>query len=264
MRVDIAVPAFGYKNHVGIHRRHGLIRTWLTTEAARHDGAQLPKLVSKGNTGSDVWADISYCTKANEQHLAENGRRSQEAGLKVRRVLLTSLPALCSISDCRPRSGPPRPPSLILSNSCDHCGAEHFLTHTAPLDQACRLIRERSAPLSTGAAGLGLLVRRAWLNHASSIDERGHTPPAAVRCPSRRPLRTPGAGNAETPSLLRSFVSFFLSSPVPSFTRSFLHSFLPSPVPSFTRSFFHPFLPSLVPSFLHSFLPSSLCLLEVT
>ena len=26
-RVDLAVPAFGYKNHVGIDRRHGLIRT---------------------------------------------------------------------------------------------------------------------------------------------------------------------------------------------------------------------------------------------
>src|ERR671917_2674854 len=27
-RVDIAIPMFGYKNHVGIDRRHGLIRTW--------------------------------------------------------------------------------------------------------------------------------------------------------------------------------------------------------------------------------------------
>ena len=66
-RADIAVPAFGYKNHVGINRRHGLIRTWLATDASRHDGAQLPGLVSKANTGSDVWADTSYRTKANEQ-----------------------------------------------------------------------------------------------------------------------------------------------------------------------------------------------------
>src|SRR4051812_16668710 len=27
-RVDLAVPVFGYKNHVGIDRGHGLIRTW--------------------------------------------------------------------------------------------------------------------------------------------------------------------------------------------------------------------------------------------
>jgi hypothetical protein len=35
-RMDLAVPAFGYKNHVGIDRRHGLIRTWSVTDAARH------------------------------------------------------------------------------------------------------------------------------------------------------------------------------------------------------------------------------------
>ena len=35
-RIDVAVPAFGYKNHVGIDRRHGLIRTWIATDAARH------------------------------------------------------------------------------------------------------------------------------------------------------------------------------------------------------------------------------------
>jgi transposase, IS5 family len=33
---------FGYKNHIGIGRAHGLIRTGRATEAARHDGAQLP------------------------------------------------------------------------------------------------------------------------------------------------------------------------------------------------------------------------------
>src|SRR5215831_13555785 len=34
-RVDIAIPAFGYKNHIGIDRAHGLIRTWRATPAAR-------------------------------------------------------------------------------------------------------------------------------------------------------------------------------------------------------------------------------------
>ena len=33
-RIDLAVPAFGYKNHLGIDRRHGLIRTWATTRVA--------------------------------------------------------------------------------------------------------------------------------------------------------------------------------------------------------------------------------------
>src|ERR671910_311027 len=30
-RMDLAVPAFGYKNHLGVDRRHGLIRTWVVT-----------------------------------------------------------------------------------------------------------------------------------------------------------------------------------------------------------------------------------------
>ena len=44
-RVDIAVPPLGYKNHLSIGGRHGVIRTWLVTDAARHDGAQLPSLL---------------------------------------------------------------------------------------------------------------------------------------------------------------------------------------------------------------------------
>lgn len=54
-RVDFAVPAFGYKNHVGIDRRYGLIRKWKATDASRHDGAQLPALLDPNNTASDVW-----------------------------------------------------------------------------------------------------------------------------------------------------------------------------------------------------------------
>jgi hypothetical protein len=40
-----AVPAFGYKNHLGIDRRHRLIRNWAVTDAARHDGALLPDVI---------------------------------------------------------------------------------------------------------------------------------------------------------------------------------------------------------------------------
>ncbi len=75
--VDTAVPAFGYKNHVGIDRRHGLIRTWTATDAARHDGAHLPSLLSKANTASDVWADTAYRSKQNEAHLSGRGFRSR-------------------------------------------------------------------------------------------------------------------------------------------------------------------------------------------
>jgi hypothetical protein len=76
-RVDIAIPAFGYKNHIGIDRVHGLIRTWRATDAARHDGAQLPNLIDKQNTASDVWVDTAYRSAKNEEHMIRNGLRSQ-------------------------------------------------------------------------------------------------------------------------------------------------------------------------------------------
>jgi transposase len=63
-RVDLAIPAFGYKNHIGIDRWHGLIRTWTTTDASRHDGAVLPELIDKNNTASEVWADTAYRSQA--------------------------------------------------------------------------------------------------------------------------------------------------------------------------------------------------------
>lgn len=69
--VDLAIPMFGYKNHIGIDRAHGLIRTWDASAANAHDGARLPALVSKQNTGSAVWADTAYRSKKNEAFLAK-------------------------------------------------------------------------------------------------------------------------------------------------------------------------------------------------
>lgn len=66
--VDIAVPAFGHKNHVGIDRRHGLIRPCMDTDATCHCGAQLIDLLSKANIASTVWVDTAYRSEANEAH----------------------------------------------------------------------------------------------------------------------------------------------------------------------------------------------------
>jgi transposase, IS5 family len=71
--IDIAIPTFGYKNHIAIDREHGLIRKWKATDASRYDGAQLPELLSKGNTASSVWADTAYRSKKNEAWLTKNG-----------------------------------------------------------------------------------------------------------------------------------------------------------------------------------------------
>ncbi len=34
----IATPVFGCKSHINADRRHGFVRTWIVTDAARHDG----------------------------------------------------------------------------------------------------------------------------------------------------------------------------------------------------------------------------------
>jgi len=69
-QADLAVPAFGYKNHVSIDRRHRLIRRWTTTDAAAHDSARLGDLIDPENTASELWADTSYRSAKNEALLA--------------------------------------------------------------------------------------------------------------------------------------------------------------------------------------------------
>lgn len=71
--VDLAIPAFGYKNHVSIDRSFGLIRQWMATHAAAHDGARLEDVLDRTNTASDVWADTAYRSAKNEVMLARRG-----------------------------------------------------------------------------------------------------------------------------------------------------------------------------------------------
>jgi len=75
---DIAIPHFGYKNHVSIDRKHGIIRRFRVTDAAAADGARLREgLLDPANTASDVWADSAYRSEANEAFLAEAGKVSR-------------------------------------------------------------------------------------------------------------------------------------------------------------------------------------------
>jgi IS5 family transposase len=69
---EIAVPVFGYKNHLEIDRRHGFIRRF-GHDAAAHDGQQLSKLLDPANTASSVWADTAYRSAANVALLARRG-----------------------------------------------------------------------------------------------------------------------------------------------------------------------------------------------
>jgi len=72
--VDIAIPAFGYRNHIGIDRGFGFIRTWMVTDAAAYEGARLREdLLDRTNTAKTVWADTAYRSAANETFMAKNG-----------------------------------------------------------------------------------------------------------------------------------------------------------------------------------------------
>lgn len=72
--VDIAIPAFGYQNHISIDRKHGLIRKWLATDAAAYEGARLREgLLDRTNTSKSVWADTAYRSKANEAFMERQG-----------------------------------------------------------------------------------------------------------------------------------------------------------------------------------------------
>ncbi len=77
-QVDIAIPVFGYKSHISIDRKHGIIRRQIVTDAAAHDGARLREgLIQTANTGSEVWADTAYRSQRNEDWLKANGTASR-------------------------------------------------------------------------------------------------------------------------------------------------------------------------------------------
>jgi IS5 family transposase len=68
-QVDLAIPLFGYQNHVSADRRHRLIRGWQVTDAAAHAGSRLEDLLDPTNTAAEVWADSAYRSKKNEELL---------------------------------------------------------------------------------------------------------------------------------------------------------------------------------------------------
>ena len=147
-RVDLAVPAFGYKNHIGIDRRHGLIRTWVATDAARHDGAQLPNLISRANTGSEVFADTAYRSKANEKLLS--GQR------------------LVSRIHRRKPKGKPMPRNVARANGAKsrvRSAVEHvFARQKGPMGLVVRTIGIARATVKIGLANIAYNMKRAvWL-----------------------------------------------------------------------------------------------------
>jgi IS5 family transposase len=70
---EIVIPAFGYKNHVGIDRTHGFVRRFPVTHAAAPDGRELGRLLDGDNLASSVWADTAYRSQANMRLIDRRG-----------------------------------------------------------------------------------------------------------------------------------------------------------------------------------------------
>jgi hypothetical protein len=102
--LQIAVPIFGYKSHIGIDRRHGLIRRWAVTDAAQHDSRSFPALLDPGNTASRVWADTAYRTKRNLEVLERRGLSERILFRRPPRRELPELQAKAYASRARIRS----------------------------------------------------------------------------------------------------------------------------------------------------------------
>ena len=51
---------YGYKNRIGVDRRHKFVRRYGVSDASLHDSQKLEDVLDTGNTASDVWADSAY------------------------------------------------------------------------------------------------------------------------------------------------------------------------------------------------------------
>jgi IS5 family transposase len=147
-RVDLAIPAFGYKNHVSIDRAHGLIRKWTATHAAAHHGARLEEVLDRTNTASEVYADTAYRSAKNEEMLARRGFVSR-------------------IHRKKPK-GKPMPERTRIANaqkSKVRSAVEHVFAHQKGLmGLFVRTIGLARARLKIGLANLAYNMRRfVWL-----------------------------------------------------------------------------------------------------
>jgi IS5 family transposase len=147
--VDLAIPAFGYKNHVSIDREHGLIRKWMATDAAAHDGARLTDVLDATNTASDVWADTAYRSAKNEAMLKARGLVSR-------------------IHRKKPQ-GKPMPERTRYANAMKskiRAAVEHVFAHEkGPMALVVRTIGLARAKVKIGLANLAYNMRRSvWLH----------------------------------------------------------------------------------------------------
>lgn len=145
---EIMVPVFGYKNHISIDRRHGLIRKWTVTDAAANDGRRLVDLIDRSNTASPVWADTAYRSRRNEKLLSRLGLTSM---IHFRKP---------------PRKAMPEPGKKAnAARSRVRSAVEHVFAHQkGPMDLCIRTIGIARARAKIGMANIAYNMRRfVWL-----------------------------------------------------------------------------------------------------
>ncbi|MFC7555659.1 transposase [Pseudoroseomonas wenyumeiae] len=99
------MPVFGYKSHIGIDRRHRLVRRGTVTAAAQHDSRNFPALLDPRNTASPAWADTAYRTKRNLEVLERRGLTERLQFRRAPRRQISELQAKVNASRARIRSG---------------------------------------------------------------------------------------------------------------------------------------------------------------
>ena len=150
-KVDLAIPAFGYQNHISADRRHRLIRRFVVTDAAAHAGARLADLLDPSNTASGVWADTGYRSKKNEDLLGQRMLKSHIHRKKPAR-----------------RPMPERTAKANAKKSTVRAQIEHvFAEQKARMGLFVRTIGLARATIKIGLANLVHNMRRlTWLDRA--------------------------------------------------------------------------------------------------
>src|SRR3981189_2134620 len=68
---------FGYKNQIGVGRRHKFVRRYVVSDASVHDSQKFEDVLDTSNTASDVWADSAYRSQEIEEKLGRRGLKNR-------------------------------------------------------------------------------------------------------------------------------------------------------------------------------------------
>ena len=112
-QIEIAVPAFGYKNHIGIDRAFGFLRRYRITHAAADDGGQLGAVLDRDNTASEggptpPTARRPTWRSSSAVGCGRNSSAKSPAASRCRRISSAAMPLGPGCDRASSTSSPPR------------------------------------------------------------------------------------------------------------------------------------------------------------